>query len=356
MKAKFVVNKPVITVDCKKLEEKGISVGELRKYLPRYIFNPTPLYYGWIKKIWFGIVQCFLRALVKIFLCPRRTSGKLDQVEVDKLYTEQAAVYNWKHHLTTRGMDLVWRRMAGWLSVAIGRSKTERLRILDLCTGTGLVIKEMIPILNEWGIDFKIIGLDYNAEMLRIAERSVVDSRVQFLRGDAMNLLEETKAKFDPTSIDVITQMLGIGGIPEPIKVFEGILQILKPGGQFFMVDMHKPIPEEPGEWPFLSRWCRFPIFEIATYEQSTISLVLNRLWGWRDATTSFYLLPLVTYQDSDGKYWGFKVQMFEQESQRWWFALPIMPIAKIIVEKIEISEETARIKKAILEDCVFSQ
>ncbi len=359
----FVVNKPIIVVNQKNLKEKRISSKELRKYLPRYILSPIPLYYGWIKQTWFLIIQWFLKILVKIFLRPRQTSvGNLDVSEVDGVYAHEATTYNRKHHLTTRGMDLIWRRMAGWFVVAIARDRANSLKILDLCTGTGLVIKEMISILAEWNIDAEIIGLDYSTRMLVIAKDNIGSTGdVRFVRGDATNLIGEGKAESDmvtfaPNSIDVITQILGIGGISEPLKVFDGVLRILKPGGQLFMIDMHRPIPRQPGEWPFLLRWCRFPIFEIVVYEQSTIPLVLNRLWGWRDATAFFYLLPLVSYQDNEGRYWGFKVQSFEQESQRWWFALPLMPIGKIIVEKIEISEKTAKTKKTILEACVLQE
>lgn len=358
----FVVNKPIIIIDEEKLQKNRISFEELRKYLPRYIFSPIPLHYGWLKKVWFWIVQLFLRTLVKVFLRPRKIAGILNQAEIDKVYTKEAGTYNRKHHLTTRGMDLVWRRMMGWFVVVVGRNKPERLRILDICTGTGLVIKEIISILKEWGISAEFIGLDYNVDMLARAEKSIgAISNVRFVRGDAMDLVnhnrvESSMATFVPNSIDIVTQMFGIGGIPEPLKVFDGVLRILKPGGQLFMIDMHKPIPEQPGEWPFLLKWCRFPVLEMVTYEQSTIPLVLNRLWGWRDPTMSFYLLLLVTYQDKDSRYWGFRVQLFEQESQRWWFALPLMPVAKIIIEKVEIDAKTAGIRKTILEACTLTE
>ncbi|MEK7117946.1 MAG: class I SAM-dependent methyltransferase, partial [Patescibacteria group bacterium] len=179
-----------------------------------------------------------------------------------------------------------------------------------------------------------------------------MDGASKFVRGDAMSLAES----FELHSIDIVTQIFGIGGIPEPLRVFEGVLQILKPNGQFLLIDMHKPIPEQPGEWPFFLRWCRFPVLEMVTFEETTIPLVLNRLWGWRDTTLCFYLLPLATYRDSDGRYWGFEVKSFEQESQRWWFSLPLMPIARIVVEKTGIAEETARKREAILKSCVASQ
>jgi hypothetical protein len=91
---------------------------------------------------------------------------------------------------------------------------------------------------------------------------------------------------------------------------------------------------------------------EMVVYEDSTLPVVLNRLWGWRDTTLCFYLLPLATYCDDAGKYWGFEVKTFEQESQRWWFALPLMPVAKIVVEKVEISKEVAKKREEILAAC----
>ncbi|MBU2652451.1 MAG: class I SAM-dependent methyltransferase [Bacteroidetes bacterium] len=341
-------------MDYGKLEKAGITDAELRKYLPRYILNPTALRYGWFKRIGLLAVQCFLRVMVKLFLRPRNSTGFLDQSEINRVYTREAKTYNRKHHLTTRGMDLVWRRVAGWFVSIIGRNGQGRLKILDLCTGTGLTVKEMHAILQEWDVDAEIIGLDYNERMLQVANNGSVPKSecIKFVRGDATNLA----GLFELGSINVVTQIFGIGGIPEPLKVFKGVLQILKTDGQFLMIDMHKPIPEQPGEWPLFLRWCHFPVLEMVVYEDSTIPVVLNRLWGWRDTTLCFYLLPLTTYRDCDGRYWGFKVRVFEQESQRWWFALPLMPIARIAVEKVEISEEISRKREIILNACVTSR
>jgi len=344
----FVANKPIISVNTERLEQDGISERELARYFPRYILNPTPFYYGRVKQIWFFIVRMFLTALVKIFLKPRKSSGNLDIQEVDRVYTKEAATYDKKHHITTRGMDLVWRRMAGWFISVIGRNNTKTLRVLDLCTGTGLTIKEITSVLKEWGIEAEIIGLDCNEKMLDIAKRNLgTSNNIKLVRGDAVNMKNISSG-----SIDVVTQVFGIGGISEPTRVFQEVLRVLSPGGSFFMVDIHKPIPEQPGEWPFFLKWLRFPIFESVVYEESTLPLVLKRLWGWRDPTLCFYLLPLTVYRDDNGRYFGFNVNNFIQDSQRWWFALPIMPTAQIIVEKVEISEQEARERKLIFESC----
>ncbi len=344
----FVGNKPIISVNMERLEQNGVSEKELGKYFPRYILNPTLLYYGKIKKVWFFAVRMFLTALVKIFLKPRKTSGNLDIYEVEEVYTKEARTYDRKHHITTRGMDLIWRRMVGWFISVVCRNKTEDIKVLDLCTGTGLTIKEVISILKEWNIEAEIIGLDYSEKMLDIARKNLGTSNdIKLVQSDAMNM-----DSISSGSVDVVTQVFGIGGILKPKKVFHEVLRILKSGGWFFMIDIHKPIPEQPGEWPFLLKWFRFPIFEAVVYEKSTIPVVLKRLWGWRDSTLCFYLLPLIVYRDDNGKYWGFKVSNFVQDSQRWWFALPIMPIAQIIVEKVEISEQEAKRRKIIIESC----
>lgn len=347
-KGRFSANRRVVNIDFDNLYKNGILLPEVEKYFPRYIISPTILQYGWLKRIGLLMVQWFLKTMVNIFLKPRHSAGSLEQSEIDEIYTREADTYDRKHHLTTHGMDLVWRRMAGWFTETIARNSKDSIRIIDLCTGTGLTVKEIFSVLKEWAIDADITGLDYNAKMLTVARKNVPNDKIKFIQGDATELLKT----FALNSTDAITQVFGIGGISEPLKVFEGILQILKPGGQFLMIDMHKPIPEQPGEWPLFLRWYRFPILEMTTYEEATLPIVLNRLWGWRDTTLCFYFLPLVAYKDESGKYWGFSVEMQEQESQKWWFGLPLIPIAKIIVKKIEIDEVTARTRRIILNSC----
>lgn len=355
---KRVLNAPVIRVDWDKLPE-GVSREDVGRYLPQYITNPIPLRCGFLKYWWLTIVQTFLIALVKIFLRPRKGKvGTLDQEEVNRVYAREAASYNLKHHLTTRGMDTVWRRLAGWCVVSFakkcGRSSPV---VLDLCTGTGLAIKEIADTLWGWGgMSARITGLDYSDEMLLVAKLRRVDyreSEVKFVRGDATRLVggsDTDCAKFKPGTVDVVTQVFGIGGISNSLAVFRGVIEVLSPGGRYLMVDMHQPIADQPCEWPFFWRWLRFPIFEYLAYNYHTMPVVLNRLWGWKDPTLDFYFLPLTTWRDdASGKYWGFEVVFLEMESQRWWLGLPLMPIAKIIVEKVEISKTEAEKRSGIL-------
>ena len=302
---------------------------------------------GRLKLVGFGFIQLLLNLSVKIFLRPRKGPVKdLDIDEVKKVYDREAATYDAKHHLTTHGMDTTWRRSAGWSVVNIGRNNGGLVSVLDLCTGTGLTIKEMSTLFSLWGIKGSIVGFDYNAKMLDIARsrnRGYDGTSIRYARGDAMSLVKNEQPssseleQFLPNSFDAVTQVFGIGGIDNPSLVFRGVLQVLKPGGQYLMTDMHQPITKLPGEWSFMLKWFNFPMLEAVTYKNTTLPLVLNRLWGWRDTTRDFYLLPLVSHEDKNGNKWGFKVINFEVESQRWWFGLPIMPVGKIIVEKVKL-------------------
>lgn len=350
---KHIVNKPVIEVDYKKLEESGIAEKELDYYISRYILYPTILKCGIFTRFLNLIIQFFIQVGIWIFLKPRKSKpGSLDQAEVDKVYSKEAITYNQKHHLTTRGQDLVWRRQAAQLVSAVAKSKKgELIKVLDICTGTGLTIEQILIELEKSGLKADITGLDYNADMLSVARGSIDPlCVVSFLRWDATKLLQA----FLADSTDVITQVFGIGGVPDPLDVFPEVLGVLKPGGKFIMIDMHKPVPEFPGELPFLFLWLRTPVLEAITYEQTTIPLALKRLWGWRDTTALFYLLPLVVYCGSAGTHWGFEIECFEHQSERWWLSLPVMPTAKIIVKKVEISPEEFKIRQGILNACKY--
>lgn len=362
MEIKFI--KKNVTIDFNFIKENKITLDSIEKYFPKYLLHPNyaSYKYNFVKSIFFNLTRIFLVVLVKIFLRPGKpVSHILGLKEVDDIYRKEADTYNKKHHLTTRGMDLNWRKNMGWHIAFSSLGKSESILILDLCTGTGLTVQEISKILEECSLKSDIVGLDFSIDMLRKAEIILPSSNnhvVNFVRGDAMDLVlhsnkpDDELVKFDYNTFDFVTQMFGVGGILDPVKEFNGVIRILKPNGQFFIIDMHRPIPNLPGEWPLLLKWLRFPLFESYVYETTTIPLVLNRLWGWRDTTLCFYILPLITYKDENDKFWGFKTVYFEQESQRWWFALPFMPVAKMIVEKVQITENEAIKRGVILKSC----
>jgi len=356
---KFYTNIPILNFDYKFLKDNNITKIDLRKHFPRYILETNVIEYGLTKRIFITVIRIMLQFFVWVILRPRLGRvGELNLEEVDKVYSREAFSYNLKHHITTRGMDLVWRRSCGWFLSTMDNK--DELKILDLCTGTGLTTQEVASILNEFYKKAKIIALDYNVNMLSIAKKTTASEigniKIEYCMGDAMNLHNSTYEvkndleTFDYNVFDAIIQMFGIGGIKDPLKVLDGVLKILKPGGYFFLIDMHNPVANLPGEIPFLFfKWLRMPVFESLIYKEGTIPLVLKRLWGWRDPTPLFYLISLITYRDDKENFWGFRKKYFFQESKRWWLSLPVMSVAELIVEKVQLSKEEAERRKIIL-------
>lgn len=352
---RYIRSKPVLCVDTVRLSEAGVSQREFTSYFPRFLRESLGFECSGPMYAWLQFVQFLIQTSIKLILRPRPNRvGNLDINEIEQVYNREAATYDVKHHMTTYGMDTTWRRLASWSVATFSRSCEDPIAVLDLCTGTGLTVREIVVLLSHFGVRGRVIGLDYNVKMLEIAKTrkfTACDMEVIFVRSNAMNLTDRKDgfACFQPEVFEFVTQIFGIGGISEPLKVFQEVLKVLKPGGQFFLIDMHQPLADQPAEWPFLWRWFRSPRLEAMTYEKTTIPLALNRLWGWRDPTLDFYILPLVTYQDTHGNRWGFKVINFEVETQRWWLGLPLMPIGKIVVEKVRIDKDISSTREKIL-------
>jgi hypothetical protein len=70
--------------------------------------------------------------------------------------------------------------------------------------------------------------------------------------------------------------------------VANSVLAVLREGGRFLLIDMHRPLLGLPGEWALPGFWVRFPRLEYFNYAKTTLPLVLARLWGWRDTTLDF--------------------------------------------------------------------
>ena len=364
---KHSIAKPVI--DPAKVEamtQNGLTSEDVGRYLPQYLYKPDPLWCGPVKYWWLTFIQTFIIFFVKLALRPRDGKvGDLGIAEVEKVYDREARSYDAKHHYTTRGMDTTWRRWAAQCVASFARGRKGTIRVLDLCTGTGLTIVELVKVALDWGLKLDIGGLDYNLNMLQVARSRKLDcdgTQVRYTRGNAMDLVfpkgqeriscigtGSTDTRLDPESVDAVTQVFGIGGISDAVKVFEGVLQILRPDGRFFMVDMHQPVSGQECEMPLLWKWIRLPRWEAMAYNNNTMEVVLKRLWGWRDPTLYFYQLPLVTFQDDAGNWWGFETIIFEMNSQRWWLGMPVMPIAKIAVQKVKIGQEEALRRQKVL-------
>jgi ubiquinone/menaquinone biosynthesis C-methylase UbiE len=330
------------------------SDSEVLARFPSYVRRPLDLELAWFERLIFYAIKGPAELALRLLLRPRREpAGALDVAEVDRVYSREAVGYDSKHHLTTRGQDLHWRRTAGWMVAA---ASEPRPRVLDLCTGTGLTAIEVVAVMREHEREVDIVGLDYNQAMLaeaakRAAPVSDFDCKLTFVRGDATALVDPAPdgfATFARSSFDIVTQVFGIGGVANPVAVADNVLSVLREGGRFLLIDMHRPVLGLPGEWALPGFWVRFPRWEYFSYAKTTLPLVLGRLWGWRDTTLDFYLAPLVCHEE-DGVPYGFRLVWRVVESERWWLGLPFMPTCRMVLEKVRLDRAEYERRQRIL-------
>lgn len=124
-------------------------------------------------------------------------------------------------HFTTLYTGLLAKRLADIASI------NGTLNVLDVGTGTGVVVIEIAKRLNS---DSRIIGIDLSEEMLKFAEQKAVaqnfDKLIEFRRMDAETL------EFDDNTFDKILSLYALFHFPNPDKALSEMFRVVKPGGQ----------------------------------------------------------------------------------------------------------------------------
>ena len=154
---------------------------------------------------------------------PRRIAGMFDAI---------APRYDLLNAVLSAGLDRYWRRRA---IGALGFSGRETL--LDVCTGTGDVA---IAAARASQGARRIVALDFAGAMLACARRKIRDrglsSRVQVVRGDAMNLPVAS------ASVDGATIAFGIRNVAEPDRACGELRRVLRPGGRMAILEFGLPV------------------------------------------------------------------------------------------------------------------
>src|SRR3989338_7687587 len=307
-----------------------------------------------------GLIRFIFRYRLKAFGSSyKRHDTVPENKEEEKIYAREAKTYEHKHHLTTNYRDTWWRRQVVLEVMSYIRAhnkKSSTVNLLDIGTGIGLSMEEMFCVFKLFDIHVNAVGLDYNEKMLKEAN-SVILSRmkensllkkdvreIRFTRGDARNLTDGKDGSleyFSKESFDVITIMFGIGGVDYPLEAIKEQLLVLKRDGILIVTDMHRPIIELSEKWPWFIGSKYGAAFSAMAWEHATKPLALAMLWGWRDPSLVFYLSPLLSHYDEDKRvYYGFEQVSLSLNNEFWWFNVPVVPTAKIVLKKIEISKE----------------
>jgi demethylmenaquinone methyltransferase/2-methoxy-6-polyprenyl-1,4-benzoquinol methylase len=149
--------------------------------------------------------------------------------QVNRLFTRVARRYDLMNDLMSFGLHRYWKAQV--LRLANARPGE---RALDLCCGTGDLVFALARQSAE------VVGLDFNAEMLAVAEarknRSSPPPRhVQFIQGDAQRLPQAAD------QFDIVTIAYGLRNLASLETGLREMHRVLKPGGRALILDFGKP-------------------------------------------------------------------------------------------------------------------
>ena len=150
---------------------------------------------------------------------------------VGQMFDRIAPAYDILNHLFSFGRDFSWRRR---LADAI--VKDEKLRVLDLATGTGDVL---ITLLDRNPNIAEAVGLDISENMLAVCRRKITRrkfaGRIELVRADV------TASGLAAESFDVITMGFGIRNTPDAFKTLTEIHRLLKQGCTALILEFSMP-------------------------------------------------------------------------------------------------------------------
>jgi demethylmenaquinone methyltransferase / 2-methoxy-6-polyprenyl-1,4-benzoquinol methylase len=143
--------------------------------------------------------------------------------------------YDLINHVITLGMDTGWRKKA-----ALTCLRNRPARILDICCGTGDLSITLFQM-----ADYKpeITGMDFSRLMLDEAEKKssvkAPGSTIKFIEADVSSLPFPDN-HFDCVGISFAFRNLTYKN-PRTADYLKEVLRVLKPGGQFVIVESAQP-------------------------------------------------------------------------------------------------------------------
>ncbi len=151
--------------------------------------------------------------------------------EAPQMFNRIAGRYDFLNRFLSGGQDILWRKR-----VRRHLPKKNNLKVLDLATGTGDLLLELIK---DPRVD-SVFGIDPSKEMLEIGKAKVANHAKKdclYLElGDAGNLEAHHGEDFD-----ISTVAFGIRNFPNPKKGLEEMAACMKPGGKIIILEFSEP-------------------------------------------------------------------------------------------------------------------
>jgi demethylmenaquinone methyltransferase/2-methoxy-6-polyprenyl-1,4-benzoquinol methylase len=153
---------------------------------------------------------------------------------IKAMFNDIAQQYDITNRVISFNMYKGWNRQ---LAKQATKSCKKAFSLLDLCAGTGEVAFEC---LKKSPHSNKAYLLDFSHEMLNIAKKKAAklpfkQHQLEYLEADAQ------KIPLDSHSIDCATIAYGIRNVKDPTKCFQEVYRVLKPGGNFAILELTRP-------------------------------------------------------------------------------------------------------------------
>jgi demethylmenaquinone methyltransferase/2-methoxy-6-polyprenyl-1,4-benzoquinol methylase len=150
--------------------------------------------------------------------------------QVERMFDSIAENYDMLNHTLSMGIDRVWRKKG----LAALKNPGPR-SILDIATGTGdLAIQACGVLKPEY-----VLGIDISEKMMAIGRRKAAKAGlsdvIRFERQDCMSL------GLSDNSFDAAIAAFGVRNFEDLDKGLKEILRVLKPGGQFMILELTAP-------------------------------------------------------------------------------------------------------------------
>lgn len=151
--------------------------------------------------------------------------------EVQAIFNRLAPKYDELNESLSFGLHRIWKLMTvKWCQPEPGDTG------LDACCGTG----DLTGILaQQIGTTGKVVGLDFSAELLAIAERrakqNIPQLPLEWIEGDALNL------PFGDQTFDCATMGYGLRNVNDISQCLKELYRVLKPGAKVAILDFHRP-------------------------------------------------------------------------------------------------------------------
>jgi demethylmenaquinone methyltransferase/2-methoxy-6-polyprenyl-1,4-benzoquinol methylase len=141
------------------------------------------------------------------------------------MFDEIAPGYDVRNRMFSLARDDAWRRRAARLT-QLQPGQTA----LDLCTGTGKLAHELVPLVRPGG---RVIGIDFSPGMLDLARK--LEPEVEFRQGDVSRLLQAD------ASVDAVTIGFGLRNLVNREAALSEMRRVLRPGQRLVVLEFAPP-------------------------------------------------------------------------------------------------------------------